>query len=208
MERYTLQPKHNWWQAVAGAVGNVLGPTKFWEAERGRRNAAEAHDWAVADAQENRAWAERMSNTSHQREVEDLRKAGLNPILSANQGASTPGGGAAQGAQADTPAGGESIMSSALEAKRQFEELRALEATVEKTKADKQLSEAQAAKVKEETSKLKPSGFIGEKLNEVYESGARMINRMKEEANKSKERKRFEQNKKATEDYNKMRGLP
>lgn len=41
-----------------------------------------------------REWMEKMSNSAHQREVQDLRNAGLNPILSATggNGASTPQG--------------------------------------------------------------------------------------------------------------------
>lgn len=54
-----------------------------------------AMNYNSAEALANRDWQEHMSSTAYQRAVEDMKKAGLNPILAfANGGASTPGGSA------------------------------------------------------------------------------------------------------------------
>lgn len=83
--------------ALAVGSGLLSGGLDFIGGERANQaNAEIARDtnaWSGRQAQILREWQAKMSNSAHQRQMADLKKAGLNPLLSAGQsGASTPSG--------------------------------------------------------------------------------------------------------------------
>lgn len=109
------------WPAVAAATSAVGGIF-------GNRSSAK-------EAQRNREFQERMSNTAAQRSVRDYTAAGLNPALAYERPASTPGGSTAS---QDDPISG--AVSSALAAKQ-------LQANVELTKAQTEKVNAEKAMI-------------------------------------------------------------
>lgn len=81
---------------IANAVNNPNYGNEYMSALEDRINQNNA--WSAEQAQKQMDFQERMSNTAIQRQIADLKAAGINPILSARLGgASTPQGSMAVG---------------------------------------------------------------------------------------------------------------
>lgn len=153
--------------AMIGAAGVTSAASYFGQQSANRANRREAG--------KQRKWQEQMSNTSYQRARADMEAAGINPLMAVNNGgAGTPGGAMATMQDEMGPAGRAGV-SSALDTRRAYAELRNLseqnnnlKAQNKKLKADTQLSIAQRGSVLEDTAN-KMYGNVGAKVESLID---------------------------------------
>lgn len=120
---------------------------------------------AVREARKNREFQERMSSTAHQREVADLRAAGLNPALSAmgGSGSSSP-----SGSVADIGDIGNKVVASALAIQQAKANIGLTDANTAKTLSEKKfLDESFQLRMREQGARTDVGELTAQKARDL-----------------------------------------
>lgn len=157
----------------------------------------------ISSAREQMEFQRAMSNTSHQREVADLKAAGLNPILSANAGSSTPPGAQATSVAPEIKNPAEGVSAAAMNAIATY--MGAM-----KTAADTRVADASAENIKADTIKKGvdtevrrgdlPMSDIFQETYKGAKKAKELLFKTLEQVNKTK----AEKNKKNIDNFNNM----
>lgn len=135
------------WPLLAATAIPALG-SAFGQHMANRQNVKLSREGMAFEADQvakQMQFQERMSGTAYQRATEDMKMAGINPMLAFSQGgASTPGGGAASGAAATVEDIVSPAVASAQHARRLNQELRNMRQSEETTYYQGQQAASQA----------------------------------------------------------------
>lgn len=133
----------------------------------------EANAANLTSAREQMIFQERMANTTHQREVEDLKKAGLNPILSANAGAPAP-----VGAKAELKNASEGVSEAAVNAIKSYMDIMQSNAQTDLLRAQEKNVMADTGKKGVETKVLTQDIPKAEITNDLYKWGKKLFDKL------------------------------
>ena len=134
------------WLAAAGIAADIFGSASSASGIRAMNQSNERI------ARENRGFQERMSSTARQRAVQDLKKAGLNPILATGAAASSPAGSTATMQNPNAPFEGTGTRGMA--ALHSAAQLKLVKQQADKVEADAELTRTQTQKLKDVTTPL------------------------------------------------------
>lgn len=125
--------------------------------------------FSANEATKNRDFQERMSNSAHQRAMQDLKSAGLNPLLGLSDGASTPSGGQGDSAAYDPealPAG--RFLASSREAERWKHEKKMMRFDRMNAEQEIKLKDAQNRNYEETSQGLRYDNELGSMRNQFF----------------------------------------